>query len=240
MCPIFRATGDEAATPRAKANLSRVFGDPTAATPDEVKAVAALCVNCKMCRDECDARVNIPKLMLEAKAAHQVEHGLDRSDWFLARAEGFAAAGSNFAPIVNGLLARRPVRWVMEKLFGLSRRRRLPAFALYNFFRRARGQGLDKKSGRRKAERGIPDDSASPPSDFRAPPEVAYFVDVFAGYNDPLIGDGDGRGASAQRHRGVRSAAAGRVRDGEARGRRCGGCPRDGAAQRSRSGRPRS
>ena len=69
MCPVFRATGEEAATPRAKANLLRVLTAPDIATPDEVRAVADLCVNCKMCRDECDARVNIPKLMLEAKAA---------------------------------------------------------------------------------------------------------------------------------------------------------------------------
>ena len=69
-----------------------------------MKEVAELCVNCKMCRDECDARVNIPKLMLEAKAAHQAEHGLERADWVLARAESFAAIGSNFAPIVNALL----------------------------------------------------------------------------------------------------------------------------------------
>ena len=51
-----------------------------------------------MCRDECDARVNIPKLMLEAKAAHQAEHGLDRADWVLARAEGFAVARQQLRP----------------------------------------------------------------------------------------------------------------------------------------------
>ena len=163
MCPVFRATGEEAATPRAKVNLLRVLAEPIAATPDEVKAVAALCVNCKMCRDECDARVNVPKLMLEAKAGHQAELGLDRSDWFLSRAEGFAALGSNFAPIINGLLARRPVRWVLEKLFGLSRRRRLPAFAL-------------------------------------RPLRVAYFVDVFAAYNDPLVGEAT---VAVLRHNGV-------------------------------------
>src|SRR5262249_41244604 len=133
MCPVFRATGDEAATPRAKANLLRVITDPAAATADEVRAVAEVCVHCKMCRDECDARVDIPKMMLEAKAAHHRDHGLERADWVLARAEGFAALGSNFAPIVNGLLARRPFRWVLEKVFGVSRKRRLPAFALRNF-----------------------------------------------------------------------------------------------------------
>ena len=175
MCPVFRATGNEAATPRAKANLLRILTTPDVATPEEVKEVADLCVNCKMCRDECDARVNIPKLMLEAKAAHQAEHGLERSDWFLARAEGFASFGSNFAPIVNALLARRSIRWVMEKLFGLSRKRRLPAFALRNFYRRARRHGWSRKPRT--------DDVRTDAT----PPRVAYFVDIFAAYNDPLI-----------------------------------------------------
>src|SRR5205823_9606995 len=110
----------------------------------EVNEIARHCINCKMCRDECPAHLDIPKMMLEAKAARQAEHGLDRADWFLARTEGLASLGSNFAPLVNGLLARRSVRWLLEKMFGLSRRRRLPAFALRNFHRRARGMGLTR------------------------------------------------------------------------------------------------
>jgi Fe-S oxidoreductase len=137
MCPVFRATGDEAATPRAKANLLRVITDPAAATPDEVKAVADLCVNCKMCRDECAARVDIPKMMLEAKAAHLREHGPDRTDWLLARAEGFAALGSNFAPLVNGLLAPPPGPVGAGEALRHLAPPQLPAFALRNFFRRA-------------------------------------------------------------------------------------------------------
>jgi FAD/FMN-containing dehydrogenase/Fe-S oxidoreductase len=179
MCPIFRATGAEAASPRAKANLLRMMAIPNEVASEDVKAVAALCINCKMCRDECDARVNIPKLMLEAKAAHQAEHGLNRSDWILARAESFAAFGSNFAPIVNGLLARKSFRWILEKLTGISRRRRLPAFALHNFFRWARGQGLTKN---RRSEAPLGKLHSS-----RSRMRVAFFVDVFAGYNDPLI-----------------------------------------------------
>jgi FAD/FMN-containing dehydrogenase/Fe-S oxidoreductase len=181
MCPVFRATGEEAATPRAKANLLRVMTDPGAATPEEVQAVANLCVNCKMCREECDAHVDIPKLMLEAKAALHAEHGLERGDWVLARAEGFAAFGSNFAPIVNGLLARKPIRWVLEKLLGVSRRRRLPAFAQTNFFRFAKGTGLTCRSS--------PGPSPTTTKSPRLPQRVAFFVDVFPAYNDPLIGE---------------------------------------------------
>jgi Fe-S oxidoreductase/FAD/FMN-containing dehydrogenase len=182
MCPVFRATGDEVASPRAKANLRRLLADPDAVTADEVREVAELCVNCKMCRDECPARVDVSKLMLEAKAADQAEHGLDRAEWVLARTEAFASTGSNFAPLVNGLLGRRSVRWVLEKLFGISRRRRLPAFALRNFLRRARRHGLTQKSGPRR------------------PTRVAYFVDVFANYNDPLIGEAT---VAVLRHHGI-------------------------------------
>jgi FAD/FMN-containing dehydrogenase/Fe-S oxidoreductase len=192
MCPTFRATGAEHATPRGMVNMLRVLADPAAATPDEVRAVADLCVNCKQCRDECDAKVNVPKLMLEAKARYHAEHGLDRADWLLARAESLAALGSNFAPLANVLLARRPVRWLLEKVFGVSRHRRLPTFALRTFFRRARGAGLTRKRGARNADGGTPEpgDLSSiriPQSAFRND-RVALFVDVFAAYNDPLIG----------------------------------------------------
>ena len=191
MCPTVRVAGREAASPRAMANMVRMLDDLASLSSDEVREVAEMCINCRMCRDECPARVDVSKLMLEAKAEHHAEHGLDRADWLLARTESFASLGSNFAPLVNGLLARRSVRWLLEKCFGISRRRRLPAFALRNFFRRARGQGLTKKCGMRNAECGI----GGPVSPFRIPhsafriPKVAFFMDVFANYNDPLIGE---------------------------------------------------
>ncbi|HEY3789336.1 MAG TPA: heterodisulfide reductase-related iron-sulfur binding cluster, partial [Urbifossiella sp.] len=72
----------------------------------------------------------------------------------------------------------RWVRWVLEKVFGLSRQRRLQSFSLRNFYRRARGLGLT----RRKRKNLTLEPSAT------APLKVAYFVDVFANYNDPLIG----------------------------------------------------
>jgi FAD/FMN-containing dehydrogenase/Fe-S oxidoreductase len=172
MCPIFRAEHSETATPRAKANLMRSLlqGDSRQLSSDDVRAVADLCVNCKMCGQECPAHVNVPKLMLEAKAANVAEHGLGRSDWALAKTESLAHLGSTFALAVNAGLADRTVRWLLEKLFGVSRRRRLPAFAPRHFLRRARRLGWTRKprSGR---------------------PRVAYFVDVFANYNDPLIGE---------------------------------------------------
>jgi FAD/FMN-containing dehydrogenase/Fe-S oxidoreductase len=174
MCPIFRARPDEAAAPRAKANLMRRLLHPdadwTRLASDEVRAVADLCVNCKMCAVECPAHVNVPRLMLEAKAANAARHGLDRSDWALSRTELFASVGSAFAPFTNALLSSRTVRWLLEKVLGVSSRRRLPAFAQRSFLRAARRRGWTRRP---RAAR----------------PRVAYFVDVFANYNDPTIAE---------------------------------------------------
>jgi FAD/FMN-containing dehydrogenase/Fe-S oxidoreductase len=174
MCPVLHATHSEFATPRAKANMLRQLfqdkADPKMLSSDEVRAVADLCVNCQMCALECPAHVNVPKLMLEAKAANVAEYGLDRKDWFLARAEMFARFGSAFAPLTNYALGSATVRWLLEKLVGLSRRRRLPRLAARPFLRRARRRGWSRKprSGR---------------------PRVAYFVDCYANFIDPQIAE---------------------------------------------------
>ena len=174
MCPTFRATRDEAATPRAKANLMRQLlqtdTDPRLLSSDDVRAVADLCVNCKMCARECPARVNVPKLMLEAKAANVAEHGMNLTDWSMARTETFAHLGSAFAPLANALLDNQLARWLLEKLFGLARRRRLPRFASRSFLRQAHRRGWTRR----------------PRS---ARPRVAYFVDIVANYNDPLLAE---------------------------------------------------
>src|SRR5205807_8137282 len=116
----FRVTHAEAATPRAKANLLRNLlqedVDPRLLSSDDVREVADLCINCRMCGRECPASVNIPKLMLEAKAANTAEHGLDRTDWTLSRTEAFAALASTFAGLMNAALASHAVRWLVEKI----------------------------------------------------------------------------------------------------------------------------
>jgi Fe-S oxidoreductase len=174
MCPIFRVTQNEAATPRAKANLMRHVlspnTDPRLLASDDVREVADLCVNCKMCAQECPAHARIPKLMLEAKAANVAQHGLDRSDWVLARTEFFARLGSAFAPLANALLDNSATRWLLERVFGLSRLRRLPGFAQRSFLREAHRRGWTRRPRSNR-------------------PRVAYFVDIFANYNDPLVAE---------------------------------------------------
>lgn len=178
MCPIFRAERTEAGTPRAKANLLRELllseGAAPSVSSTEAREVANLCVNCKMCANECPAHVQIPRMMLEAKAANVAEHGLDRRDWAVARIEGFARFAHQFAPFVNHALSNPLARWTLERLLGISRKRRLPTFAFRSFLQRARRRGWTQR-----------------PSDWRKPARlrVAYFVDVFANYNEPEIAE---------------------------------------------------
>ncbi len=108
--------------------------------------------------------------MLEAKAANAAEHGLDRTDWTLSRTEEFAAVASTFAGLVNAALASRSLRWLMEKILGVSRKRHLPAFTSRSFLRRAARRGWTH----RPRSRG---------------PRIAFFVDIFANYNDPEIAE---------------------------------------------------
>src|SRR5262249_37499488 len=182
MCPMFRATHAEAAAPRAKINLFRSLLESSAddARVEDIRDVADLCVNCKMCASECPGRANIPKLMLEAKAANHATFGLRRSSWFLARIEGLAALASKFSMTVNFLLRRATVRWAMERMFGLARQRTLPALAFRSFMARARRRGLTRR----------PDVDTA----------VAYFVDTYANVFDPALAEAT---VAVLRHNGV-------------------------------------
>ena len=191
MCPTFHATGDEAATPRAKAALLRLLTGTNRTGPltdDESRAIADLCVNCKMCRTECPAHADIPTLALEAKAVIQANNGLNRDEWVLARIGGLLRLGSWFNTTANLMLGTRPTRWLIEKVFGLSRKRTLPRLPFRSFLARARSAGM--------TTRGKPLSLDGPVSAMR----VAYFVDTFANRADPLIAEAT---VAVLRHHGI-------------------------------------
>ena len=174
MCPIFRVGVEEEASPRAKANLMRgiLTGTlaPSTLLQDEFKQVADLCVNCKMCRLECPAGVDIPRLMIEAKGAYVATNGLHFRDWVLARVDLLSAYGSRMAPLANWALANPQARWLIERVFGIAGRRKLPRFAAQSFARRARRRRLTRPAR-------------------RSGTKVLYFVDTYANYFDPQLAE---------------------------------------------------
>jgi len=174
MCPTNKVLQNEHASPRAKANLTRLLlGSPIDRqlfSSDEMRDVSDLCINCRMCAIECPSHVDIPGLMLEAKVSHVEMHSTERSDWVLSRMEFFSALGSMMAPISNLMLENLFSRWLIEKLFGISRARKIPSFTRTSFIKRAKKRGLTRKPGPTKNK-------------------VAYFVDVFANYHEPSIAE---------------------------------------------------
>ncbi len=174
MCPLFHIDPSEEASPRAKANLMRqLMGGQLApenlATP-EFKRIANLCFNCKQCQLECPSNVNIPQMMIEAKGAYVAEHGLAQADWILSRAHSFQTAGGAWRLAFNWILASPVARWLLERLTGISRRRKLPRFARRSFLRSAKRELLAK------------------PQVTSTEKPVVYFVDHFANYHDPELG----------------------------------------------------
>lgn len=174
MCPVFRFAPSEEASPRAKANLLRALLtgglEPNSVARDDFKAVADLCVNCQMCRLECPAGVDIPKLMIEAKGAYVASNGLAPSDWALAQIDWLGSWASQFAPLANWLIANPRARWTLEKLLGLARSRKLPRYAAQGFQRRARRRRLTRPSRRPGSK-------------------VLYFPDTYVNYHDPQLGE---------------------------------------------------
>jgi len=167
MCPRFRYARLEFAAPRARANIIRrlmsgrqkegSFGSR------EVNAILDSCFNCKLCLDGCPSGVNIPKLALEAKARRAAVHGLPREAWFFAHIETWLHLGLYFAPLANMLSATAPARWLLERSFGIDRRRPLPPLKVWRLRRRYT------------------------PAPNSPRPRVVLYTDLFAKYNAPEI-----------------------------------------------------
>lgn len=174
MCPIFRLDPVEEASPRSKANLMRgmllgaVREDDL--TSPAMKRMSNLCFNCKQCELECPSTVNIPHMMLEAKATYVAAHGLSRADWILSRLHTWTSFLSFSPRLINWFLMNPLARWGVEKLCGIARQRKLPKVAQSTFLKYARRQLLTR------------------PVRWNEQQAVVYFVDHYVNWHDPQLG----------------------------------------------------
>ena len=172
MCPTFRPLPREEASPRSKANLAR--GILTGSLPagvvleDAFKEVCDLCVHCHMCRLECPANVDIPKLMAEAKGAYVASNGLRLHDWFVTNIDALCGYAARMPRVANWAMRNRAARWVIERTFGIAQGRKLPRIAKRQFLESATQERLSKPN--------------------REPGEKALlFVDTFANFCDTQL-----------------------------------------------------
>jgi Fe-S oxidoreductase len=174
MCPIFHINPREEASPRAKANLVRglLAGNLPANTfvEDVSKQVADLCVHCHMCRIECPANVDVPKMMMEAKAAYVRTNGLDLHEQLLTRIDDLARFAGRFPGIANWAMRNPQMRWLLEKFAGIAQGRKLPSLARRSFLQQAALKRLHNRP-RTSGEK------------------VVYFVDTYANHFDTQLGD---------------------------------------------------
>jgi FAD/FMN-containing dehydrogenase/Fe-S oxidoreductase len=132
MCPSYQATGDERDATRGRANslrlaLSGQLG-PDALVSESMKETMDLCVGCKACRRECPTGVDMSRMKIEFLHHWNARHGVSRQTKLTAYLPRYAAIARRFAPLVN-LRNRVPALAALgEKLTGLSRKRKLPAW----------------------------------------------------------------------------------------------------------------
>lgn len=134
MCPTYKATRREHASPRAKANLLRnvISGklDPHSSyVADAAREITDYCIECGMCALECPSNVNIPKLMLEAKSRYRAGRPGAPADAILGRAELLSKVGRAAAALANPLMNQGLLRRAGERMAGIDRRRTLPSYA---------------------------------------------------------------------------------------------------------------
>lgn len=173
MCPVFRVSRDEAASPRAKANLLRavITGQlpPVNLSTDEMKAVTDTCFNCHQCRIDCPAGVDIPKIVNEMRAQYVANNGLGLAERLLLRMDWIFSLASLSPTLAHFLLTRTWSRWLLGRLTGISRQRKLPRVHSKTFLSWAKRRRLNRPTsgeGRR----------------------VVLFVDAFVNWNDPELG----------------------------------------------------
>ncbi|THE63386.1 FAD-binding oxidoreductase [Salinadaptatus halalkaliphilus] len=171
MCPTYRATDEEIATTRGRANLLRaaISGeiDPEELYSDRFQSeVLDLCVGCKGCQSDCPTGVDLAKLKAEVKHQYHDREGVSLRERLFADVDRLAAVGSTVAPIANRLPDVPGARTVLAHTVGIAADRTLPTFqreSLVEWFDR-RGSSVD------------PDDATA---------GVVLFPDTYTNYANP-------------------------------------------------------
>jgi FAD/FMN-containing dehydrogenase/Fe-S oxidoreductase len=171
MCPSYMATKDEEHSTRGRANALRAVlsGKLPASefTGRRLYEVMDLCLECKGCKAECPANVDMAKMKYEFLHHYYKANGLPLRNRLFGRIARMNALGARMPGLVNWISNLAPARWLMEKVAGIDRRRPLPALAAQTFT-----DWFARRPAPAAAPRG----------------EVVLFHDTFITYNAPAIG----------------------------------------------------
>ncbi len=134
MCPSYRATGDEEASTRGRANALRLAMTgqlgPNAMTSKRMFKVMDLCLACKSCKSECPSNVDLTRLKSEFLQKYHDANGVGLRERMIAYSPLMARIFSGWlAPIVNFFQSSWPFRKVLEMVAGFDSRRVPPEYS---------------------------------------------------------------------------------------------------------------
>ncbi len=153
MCPSYMATRDEDHSTRGRANVLRDALNgrmPGGLTSREVYDVLDLCLECKACKAECPSQVDMATIKYEFLQHYYDDHGTPLAVRAVGNVARVAPLAQRLAPLSNALLPSAPVRWAMEKLVDVDRRRVMPRYARETFkhwFERERERASVRTAG---------------------------------------------------------------------------------------------
>jgi FAD/FMN-containing dehydrogenase/Fe-S oxidoreductase len=167
MCPSYMATREEEHSTRGRANLLRAALSGLL-PPEELRGprmvqALDLCLECKACKAECPASVDMAKLKAEVLHAHRRAHRTSARDWAFAHVRLGLRVASALAPLVRWATVHPAVRGWLDRA-GVDRRRPLPPLARPTFL-----QWWSRRQPASQGDRGT----------------VALFADTFTLYSDP-------------------------------------------------------
>ncbi|MDH5401668.1 MAG: anaerobic glycerol-3-phosphate dehydrogenase subunit C [Candidatus Heimdallarchaeota archaeon] len=172
MCPIYKVTKEETATPKSKANSLRALisgklqKDQALKSP-VMKELIFNCTGCQSCITDCPASVNIPKIALQFKAEYVEHNGQSLGEYLLGSIGLIGAKLRLFVGFINITGKWKITGYINEKVFGITRYRKLPRFHRTTFMK-----WFDKHENQ----------IINPVR------KVAYFAGCTASYNTPDIG----------------------------------------------------
>jgi glycerol-3-phosphate dehydrogenase subunit C len=151
-----------------------VDADPDKLTGSQLWEFVDLCYSCKLCFIKCPYTpphkflIDIPKLVMRARAIETNENGTDLREKMLSSPDEIGPLASKAAPLVNFGNGNRVNRIIMEKTVGVHRDKILPRFHAETFERWFR-KNIDQAT-------------------FKARKKVAIFHTCIVNYNEPQIG----------------------------------------------------
>jgi Fe-S oxidoreductase len=196
MCPSYRATRDERDSTRGRANALRLAlaGEKPARDFRSrwLYDVLDLCLMCKACKSECPSNVDMAKLKAEFLHLYYRRRPRPLSHLLMANLHQAYRRGAPAARVVNWLQQQPALRWLLEKVAGIDRRRSLPPLHADHFRHWFAAH-------RRETVKGWERECAEPETRARAPAlplshaptlsrRVLLLDDCFTTYNEPAVG----------------------------------------------------